>query len=47
MNKYILVLAATFALVTTAHFGWDHSKSDLATICDGICLLLLAIAFKK
>ena len=47
-NWSILFLALTFGLMQTAHFGWNVTPtSDAEVICDGITLLIGALAFLK
>jgi hypothetical protein len=39
------LFAATFAAVSNSYFGWNWvPKSEAELICDGIALLLAAIA---
>ena len=40
------VLALIFGVVSNAWFGWNWTpKSDAEVICDGIVLLLVAVAY--
>lgn len=42
----ILTVATTYSLIETAHFGWNWwPKTDAELICDGISLVLMAVAF--
>lgn len=44
----IWLLAIGFAIVTNHHFGWNGMpKSDAELICDGIALVLVALAILK
>ena len=48
MNIQILFISVFFAIVETGYFGWNIGpESDAEIICDGITMLLLAMAFKK
>jgi len=39
-------LALFFGTVETAHYGWNMAaKSDAEMICDGIALVIFALAF--
>lgn len=46
MNSLIiLTMAFLFGLVETAYFGWNmFPKSEAEVICDGIALLIAALA---
>ena len=46
MDWRIWVLAVLFGLAETAYFGWNITpKSSEEMICDGITMVLLAMAF--
>ena len=48
MNWPILILAQFFWVMETAYFGWDLSPgSDSELICDGLVVLITALAFLK
>lgn len=48
VNWTIFVLGQLFWLLETAHFGWDaFPVSDAELICDGIAVLITAMAFLK
>lgn len=46
MNIPVWLTAVSFSLGETAYFGWNWTPaSDAEVICDGISMLLLALAF--
>lgn len=46
MNFNVIFLALMFSLFETAYFGWNLTpQSDAEMICDGISLLIFALAF--
>lgn len=46
INKPIFVIAALYSLFETVYFGWNMTpKSPAEEICDGISVLILALAF--
>jgi len=48
MNWPILILAQFFWVMETAYFGWNLSPgSDSELICDGLVVLITALAFLK
>jgi len=41
-----MILALFYAVFETAHFGWNLApKSDAEMICDGIAVLVYALAY--
>lgn len=49
MKSFMLwSLAIIFSLIETAHFGWNKfPQSDAEFICDGIAVILIALAIKS
>ncbi|MDA3854229.1 MAG: hypothetical protein PF444_08320 [Bacteroidales bacterium] len=46
MNYSIFFIAIAFSLVETDYFGWNFMpRSDAEIICDGIVMIMLAMAF--
>ena len=48
MNNKIAFISILFWAVSTHYFGWNMTpQSDAELICDGITMLILAMAFLK
>jgi hypothetical protein len=48
MDFRVFVLASAFGLIETAYFGWNMTpQSEAELICDGITLVLFALAFLR
>ncbi|MEG9561057.1 hypothetical protein [Pseudomonas aeruginosa] len=48
MNFWIWFLAVYFWFMENRYFGWNaHPQSEAELICDGIVILLVALAFLK
>lgn len=46
MNFNLVLLSLMFGVMETAYFGWNLTpQSDAEMICDGITLLIFALAF--
>ena len=46
VNWPILIMALAFGISKTRYFGWNmHPESDAEIICDGITMLIGALAF--
>ena len=46
MNWWIVFFSVSFGLMETAYFGWNFTpQSDAEMICDGITILIGALAF--
>lgn len=46
MNFNLVLLSLMFGVTETAYFGWNLTpQSDAEMICDGISLLIFALAF--
>jgi len=47
INPYILAIAVIYGFWQTAFFGWNAlPSSDAEIVCDGITVLILALAFR-
>jgi hypothetical protein len=47
INWKVWALALLYALIETAHFGWNlWPKSGEEMICDGIVFILMAVALR-
>jgi len=47
MNFSVMILGLFYAIAETAHFGWNsRPKNDAEMICDGIAILIFALAFR-
>lgn len=48
VNGWIVLGALTYNFTETAYFGWNwKAHSDAEIICDGISMLIMALAFKR
>jgi hypothetical protein len=48
INWHIFILSQAFWLAETAYFGWNLTpQSDADIICDGMVVLIGALAFLK
>ena len=46
MNRTVFFFGLFYGFVETAYFGWNWSpQSDAEIICDGIAMLIMAMAF--
>jgi hypothetical protein len=48
VNIKVFIIATMFAVVENAYFGWNLTpKSDAELICDGIAMVMYALAFLR